>query len=114
MPVHTMNSSSPIWGSLPEVVHTAKIKGAKASRRAQAKGKARRKEREARQKPTGRCDLLRLCGAERVEPGLPTHLVWEPAAWIVLALGSNGFEVINGLEVYRTMAIYYIHIDHSL
>ena len=31
----------------------------------------------------------RLCGAERMEPGLPFHLVLEPAAWMVLALGLS-------------------------
>ena len=50
MPVHTMNSSSPTWGSLLEVVLMAKIKEAKASRRAKVRGKARRKGRASKAK----------------------------------------------------------------
>ena len=89
MPVHTMNSSSPTWGSLLEVVLMAKIKEAKASRRAKVRGKARRKGRASKAKVHREVPITIDYGAERMEPGLPVHLVLEAAAWVFLALGLS-------------------------
>ena len=62
-----------------------KDQGGKGQHRDKGKGQSKGKDKQGT-KSNGRCDLSRLCGADLMEPGLPVHLVLEPATWVVLAL----------------------------
>ena len=62
-----------------------KDQGGKGQHRDKGQGQSKGKDKQGT-KSNGRCDLSRLCGADWMEPGLPVHLVLEPATWVVLAL----------------------------
>ena len=67
-----------------------KDRGGKGQQKGKGKGKGQEKGKGKQGKsPPGGAYYDWLCGAERMEPGLPVHLVLEPAAWVFLALGLS-------------------------
>ena len=68
----------------------AKIKEAKASRRAKVRGKARRKGRASKAKVHREVPItIDYVGQSGWSQDIPVHLVLEAAAWVFLALGLS-------------------------